>query len=170
MFPTQLGLLIVSMITKLLDSVILSGNGPKITPKQASECASIIMSEFWMLRPEEILYVFKQAITGKYGTGFNRLDSMTICSWLREYYEGERLSHVHQKNKNLKEERENELQSSKEFYARLKAQGEDPNYISPSRQKRISESDEMKKIAYFAMLEQQYLENKKSSPPSESIF
>lgn len=47
--------------------------------------------DFGQLAPEEILYVFRCAKTGRYGPVYNKLDCITICGWLRDYMDGERL-------------------------------------------------------------------------------
>ena len=169
-FPKQIGVLIITMISELQSSVNLSGNAVKMSSEQTSKCASAIMEEFWMLRPEEVLYVFKQALTGKYGANFNRLDCMTMCGWIREYELNERLSFVRNQNKTLKEQSVKQTEDTVNLYERLALQASDPNFISPSKKKKIEESDEMKKTVEFARVQQEYYENKKNNPPAEPIF
>lgn len=47
--------------------------------------ALTIQEQFKALSIDEILYVYKNAISGKYGTVFNRIDTAVICSWIRTY-------------------------------------------------------------------------------------
>lgn len=64
--------------------------------QQIEDCYQTIISEFSQISPEELLYVFKKAKSGFYGPVYNRLDTATICQWIREYMNGERLTYFQQ--------------------------------------------------------------------------
>lgn len=57
------------------------------------DCVVTILADrdLGQLSPEEIMYVFRCAKTGKYGPVYNKLDCITICGWLRDYMDGERM-------------------------------------------------------------------------------
>lgn len=72
-----------------------------LTDDQLLDCTLTIIDEFWMLRPEEILYCFKRAKVGAYGPVYNKLDTLTVLTWLRTYYDEERVTHFERKNNDL---------------------------------------------------------------------
>lgn len=65
----------------------------EFTGAQMDDTILTILSDrdFGQLAPEEILYVFRCAKTGRYGPVYNKLDCITICGWLRDYMDGERM-------------------------------------------------------------------------------
>jgi len=71
-----------------------------LTDDQLEDVVMTILSDrdFGQLAPEEILYVFRCAKTGKYGPVYNKLDCITICGWLRDYMDGERMRFFQQGN------------------------------------------------------------------------
>lgn len=58
--------------------------GNKLTPDQIYEIALSIISDYWMLKIDEILNCFKMAKGGKYGE-IKRLDQPTIMGFLHQY-------------------------------------------------------------------------------------
>lgn len=60
-----------------------------IEPHQAVEIIETIISEYWMLKIEEIAFAFKYAKMGRYGKDFNRLDILTVCTWLDKYLDSD---------------------------------------------------------------------------------
>lgn len=69
---------------------------------QIDECAQLIISKYWYLKPEEILLVFKMAKTGEFGTDFNRLDALTIFQWIDRYEGSTRAVWLEKKNKAMR--------------------------------------------------------------------
>lgn len=70
----------------------------EFTANQVDDTILTILADrdFGQLSPEEILYVFRCAKTGKYGPVYNKMDCITICDWLRTYMDGERMSFFQQ--------------------------------------------------------------------------
>lgn len=56
---------------------------------QTMDAASMIASEFWHLKLEEIILAFKRGKLGKYGKAYNRLDVQVLCEWLTQYNHSE---------------------------------------------------------------------------------
>lgn len=115
--PNQISLLrkedkkgLQNLMIFLLDNLAESFNvKSSFSAIQLFECATLIIEEFWMLRPEEVLYCFKRAKTGAYGPVYNKLDTPTIMIWLRTYLDEERLQAVEKMNAEFKKQ-ENEPQ------------------------------------------------------------
>lgn len=63
---------------------------------QIEDCYMTIIAEFSQISPEELLYVFRRAKSGHYGPVYNRLDTQTVCRWIREYMDGERMTYFQQ--------------------------------------------------------------------------
>lgn len=63
----------------------------KLSEAQAFEIIIEIANEFKMLSLDEFVYCFKKAKLGYYGKDYNRLDILSISTWLRTYKDsGER--------------------------------------------------------------------------------
>lgn len=76
--------------------------------EQIEDCYMTIIAEFGQISPEELLYVFKKAKSGTYGPVYNRLDTATVCQWIRMYQDGERLTYF-QQTRNEKKPEPNEF-------------------------------------------------------------
>lgn len=110
--PNQISLLrkedkkgLQNLMIFLLDNLAESFNvKSSFSAVQLFECATLIIEEFWMLRPEEVLYCFKRAKLGAYGPVYNKLDIQTIMIWLRTYLDEERLQAVEKMNTQYKKQ------------------------------------------------------------------
>lgn len=93
----------------MLENVSLQFNvKEEFDDEQIEDCYMTIIAEFGQLSPEELLYVFKKAKSGTYGPVYNRLDTATVCRWIREYQDGERLTYF-QQTRNEKKPEPNEF-------------------------------------------------------------
>ena len=72
-----------------------------MTDQQIAYCAEMIIEKYFYFKISEIRYVFRQAIMGSYGQLFDRLDTMTIMTWLTAY-ESERAIEIEAKRINEK--------------------------------------------------------------------
>ena len=77
-----------------------------MTPFQIDVAAEIICREYYYLKLEELRLCFINAISGKYGKIYNRIDAAVICEWLTQYVNkravvSERLNQVDQQNNNI---------------------------------------------------------------------
>lgn len=68
--------------------------------EQVLEITLLLIEKYWMLRPEEIFYVFKNAKTGKYGTVDYSLDMPKICTWIDDYIEKEKVPYYEKMQSN----------------------------------------------------------------------
>lgn len=102
----QLEFTLLVMLENLASDFNVKDN---FTADQVEDCYMTIISEFHIISPEEILYVFRRAKSGTYGPVYNRLDTATICGWIREYINGERLTYFQQSRQEKKESRDNEF-------------------------------------------------------------
>lgn len=73
---------IITAIVMNFNNSINVGN--KLTTDQTYEITLAIISEYWMLKIDEILNCFKLAKSGKYGE-IKRLDQPTIMGFLHQY-------------------------------------------------------------------------------------
>ena len=164
----ELKFVISSMIQDLLSSVNFSNNQIKMTAEQILGCTDLIISEFWQLRPEEILYVFKNAKVGKYGKKFNHIDAGIICEWIRTYNSTERLDEIKIGQEKKKSEHSKEELASIDIYARLREEANNPNRVLKNKIK--DENSDLKKEAEFQIYKHQYLEDRKNNPIEDDIF
>lgn len=93
--PELLNSILSTLITRLAVSLNVNNN---LSEDQIEEMVVMIQDEFWMLRPEEIMYVFKKAKMGHYGRVEFSLDIVKIFSWINTYIEKERLPYFEEKN------------------------------------------------------------------------
>lgn len=56
-----------------------------MTAEQMALCSKLICKEYHFLNPNEIKYVFNNAIMGKYGKVYDRLDTPLIMEWFTNY-------------------------------------------------------------------------------------
>ena len=87
------------LISLMIESVASSLNSKNtMDAYQIDECCLLLIEKYWMLRPEEILLVFKNAKLGQYGTDFNRIDILTISGWIDKYINFERTPYFEKLN------------------------------------------------------------------------
>lgn len=77
-----------------------------MTPFQIDVAAEIICKEYYYIKLEEIRLCFVNAISGKYGKIYNRIDAAVICEWLSAYVSkrasvSERLNAIEQQTNNI---------------------------------------------------------------------
>lgn len=77
-----------------------------MTPFQIDVAAEIICREYYYLKLEELRLCFINAISGKYGKIYNRIDAAVICEWLSMYVNkratvSERLNAIDQQSNNI---------------------------------------------------------------------
>jgi len=77
-----------------------------MTPFQIDVAADIICKEYYYLKLEEVRLCFTNAISGKYGKIYNRIDAAVICEWLAAYVSkrasvSERLNAIEQQTNNI---------------------------------------------------------------------
>lgn len=85
---------------------------------QISEIVETIVQsdKYWILKPEEILYVFKLANRGEFGTDYNRLDVKTVCDWLNQYIEKIRTPYWEEYNRNIGRKQEKSAEEMASFF------------------------------------------------------
>lgn len=66
------------------------------TDESVKELSYIIMNEYPMLRPQEIIVILKNGISGKYGKSYGKVTPMEIMRWTLEYHD-ERLVYFENK-------------------------------------------------------------------------
>lgn len=110
---------------------------------QIEDCFMTIISEFGIIAPEELLYVFRRAKSGAYGPVYNKLDTATVCSWIREYKDGERLQYF-QQSRQEKTERGPEFDMMKAYNAEMKFQQDNgkPSLIADHQNKVLNKARE----------------------------
>lgn len=57
----------------------------KFDSMQAVSIIEIIISNYSLLKFEEIVYALKLGMMGRFGSDYNRVDIMTICTWIDKY-------------------------------------------------------------------------------------
>jgi hypothetical protein len=93
-------------LNALLHHLVASLNAKdKINEMQALDIIDVIVQEYKYLKFEELVFVFKQAKMGRYGKDYNRIDVMTICTWIDTYaVSDERLGYLESRHNKFKEE------------------------------------------------------------------
>lgn len=93
--------LLEQSINKILKRLIDSLNAKtKVDEWQALDIIKTIIQEYGDVTFEELVYTFNQAAMGRYGKDFNRIDKMTICTWIDTFKNGdERLTMLETRHK-----------------------------------------------------------------------
>lgn len=69
----------------LIEEVIYALNIPALTEDQVAYISKCIINEFWWLKIEDFVLIFKNAKLARYGKIYNRMDIHTISTWANQY-------------------------------------------------------------------------------------
>jgi len=76
--------LLEAIVTKLLVELFkFKGNSPDVHTLTA--WAKLIGQEYWHLKVDELVYVFRQGLHGKYGKIYGNIDYVTLTEWFGLY-------------------------------------------------------------------------------------
>lgn len=93
--PDQLEDCMIVAVGMLAKSLNVHKN---LDDEQIYEIACLLIEKYWMLRPEELFYVFKQAKLGKYGKVDYSLDIVKVCTWVDSYVDNEKIPYFEKLN------------------------------------------------------------------------
>ena len=123
-------------VVKVIATIIINTaeflNVPKLTDVQIKMTAEFIYEEYDYLNIADLNLCFKNAMKGKYGKLFNRLDGQIIMMWLEEYrverdeFAEERSYQKHMALTSHEKERQYDG-----FVDRLQREGEKINKLKP---------------------------------------
>lgn len=134
---------------------------------QIVDCTLSIIERFWYLRPEEIMYAFKQAKLGKYGPVYNRLDTPTILNWLHRYDTEDRMQQVENQRNSFKiSENEPQINIIEAYQKELEAQqknGGTPTIVLEDREKRQKAQDERRGEIEYQNFRDEYYKARKTA-------
>jgi len=132
---------------------------------QMMDCTLSIIEKYWQLRPEEIMYCFKQGKLGKYGPVYNKLDTPTILTWLHKYDTGERLDAIEAVRDRFKEQESKnciDIQNAyQEEHQKRQLNGGTPTIAIQSKEKRQKEIAKVRSDVAFQQFQQEYFEKQK---------
>jgi hypothetical protein len=133
---------------------------------QIVDCTLSVLEKYWYLRPEEIMYVFKQGKLGAYGPVYNKLDAPTILTWIHKYDTDERIRQVEITRDQFKsEENQPQIDIVKAYQTEQKAieaNGGIPTLVVESRQKQEQKKAQRYNDIQFEEFKDQYFKNKES--------
>lgn len=135
-FPTDLLKAVSTLITTTATSMNITNN---LNSFQVYEATQLICKEFWYLRLEELILIFKNGKLGKYGRIYNKLDITIISDWINQYETSEeRVCYFERKNtehkanlKNQEEMSEESMEKFAEIYRDLFPEEEEPKEKTP---------------------------------------
>jgi len=52
---------------------------------QIARASDLILDEYYYLKPDDFKLCFNNAIIGRYGKAYDRIDVQIICDWLNQY-------------------------------------------------------------------------------------
>jgi len=158
--PLQLEMLISMMVSLLADQFNVKSSFNDI---QIVDCTLSIIKKYWYLRPEEILYAFKQAKMGVYGSAYNKLDTPTILEWLHRYDTEDRMINVSNKQQEYKKV-DDSFDIGKAYQKEFEFQKEHgmSTIAMANRQKKEAKAKEILNEAGYQEFKQEYSKNKKS--------
>lgn len=96
------------------------------TPDAVAGISKIIISEFWMLKLEEILVAFKRGIAGRYGKIYGGLSLNVFIEWINAYVAEQAGDHSEVTNEREKQEHNKKIegtQSDAEVFGKLVQDG-----------------------------------------------
>lgn len=138
---------------------------------QLVDCTLSILEVYWYLRPEEILFAFKQGKLGKYGPVYNKLDTQTLLEWLHKYDTQERIREIEARRDEYKKaESEPQVDIHAAYMQERVAQYQNdgvPTLVIQDREKRKKEKEKRRNELSFQQYQEQYFKSKQSSetPP-----
>ena len=92
--PVQGDLYIKGILTiAVIDVVDFFNVGKTMGSEQITQTVEFILSDFWMLKIDDIKLCFDNAKRGKYGKVYDRMDGAVILEWLGTHFEA-RTGHV----------------------------------------------------------------------------
>jgi len=123
---------VIKQVAKMLIETVGFFNVPKLSDIQVKMTVELICEEHYYLNFSDIQLCFKNAMKGKYGELYNRIDGQVIMIWLNKYVE-ERFEiseeRSYQKHDALtSHEKERKYEG---FVDRLKEAGEKINKFKP---------------------------------------
>lgn len=92
------------------------------TPDAVAGISKIIISEFWMLKLDEILLAFKRGIAGRYGKIYGGLSLNVFIEWINGYIAEQASEHSEVTNEREKQEHNKKFEgthSDAEVFAKL---------------------------------------------------
>lgn len=104
------------------------------TPDAVAGISKIIISEFWMLKLDEILLAFKRGIAGRYGKIYGGLSLNVFIEWINGYIQEQASEHSEITNEREKQEHNKKIegtQSDAEIFGKLVTDGKIE--VEPSR-------------------------------------
>lgn len=78
---------VIKAVAKMLIETVGFFNVPKLTDVQVKITVELICEEHYYLNFADIQLCFKNAMKGKYGELYNRIDGQVIMIWLNKYVE-----------------------------------------------------------------------------------
>lgn len=134
---------------------------------QIVDCTLSIIERYWYLRPEEILYAFKQGKLGRYGPVFNKLDTQTILTWLHKYDTEERMAQVEAvRDAYKKEEMEPQVDIHAAYLKERIAQQQNggvPTLVIEDKERRARNVEKQRGELSFQQYQEEYYKNRKLS-------
>jgi hypothetical protein len=136
---------------------------------QIVDCTLSIIEKFWYLRPEEVMYCFKQGKLGKYGPVYNKLDTPTIMTWLHKYDTEERMHQIEAlRDQYKKAETGPQINIIEAYKDELKHQQENngvPSLVNQSRENKQKDFEKRRGEVSFQQYQEEYFKKKKQSQP-----
>ncbi|WP_410962762.1 hypothetical protein, partial [Salmonella sp. SAL4446] len=77
------GLLTIAVV----DLVKFFNVGKTMGAEQVAQTVNFILSDFWMLKIDDVKLCFDNAKRGKYGKVYDRMDGAVILEWLQTHFE-----------------------------------------------------------------------------------
>ncbi|KAA6438827.1 hypothetical protein FEM33_15520 [Dyadobacter flavalbus] len=131
---------------------------------QILDCTLSIIERFWYLRPEEVMFAFKQAKLGKYGPVYNKLDTSTILNWLHRYDTEERMHQIEQnRSAYKKQESEPQIDVLAAYNKEIKHLQENngvPRLVTESKEKQQQEREKKRGELSFQQYREEYYKNR----------
>ena len=122
---------IIAKQLSLIESGFSVTNG--MTADSYRLASELILEEYPNLKCNEIQLIIKNAIKGKYGESYNRVDVAVVMNWVKQYYEEREQLHT------IMRERDHE-QRKKEYLA--------IDEVTPEQQDRFRKIAEKWRISY----------------------
>lgn len=96
--PVQGELYMKGLLTiAVVDLVKFFNVGKSMGAEQVAQTVQFIISDYWMLKIDDVKLCFDNAKRGKYGKVYDRMDGAVILEWLQTHFEA-RTAHITTKN------------------------------------------------------------------------
>lgn len=80
----------ISQLLQFVNKLFNLPENKKLNDAQMAVLALDIKKRYWFLKFDELVYILREGVAGKWGKSYSRIDAETVHAWFQRYIETER--------------------------------------------------------------------------------